>query len=237
LIEQLVSSPSPKHALFEQFALVAKTLGHPQRLELVEQLGQGPRNVDLLAEKLQLPIANVSQHLQIMRRAGLVVAERRGKFVVYALSGRSVLDAVASLQRVAEANIAEVDKILRGYFDQRDALEPISRDELAARVKDGLVTVLDVRPEDEYALGHIPGAINIPLPELERRVLSLPQEREVVAYCRGAYCVLSFEAVEILRSHGVTARRLVDGMPEWLAHGLPVESASQDWLKAVCQTR
>ena len=218
-----MSTPSPKHALFEQFALVAKTLGHPQRLELIEQLGQGPRSVDLLAEKLRLPIANVSQHLQVMRRAGLVVAERRGKFVVYALSGGSVLEAVASLQRIAKANLAEVDKIVRGYFDQRDALEPVSREELAARVKDGLVTVLDVRPEDEYALGHIPGAINVPLSELERRVQSLPQGQEVVAYCRGAYCVLSFEAVDILRNRGLAARRLADGMPEWIAHGLPVD--------------
>ena len=218
-----MSTPSPKHALFEQFALVAKTLGHPQRLELIEQLGQGPRSVDLLAEKLQLPVANVSQHLQVMRRAGLVVAERRGKFVIYSLNGPSVLEAVASLQRIAKANLAEVDKIVRGYFDRRDALEPVSREELAERVKDGLVTVLDVRPEDEYALGHIPGAINVPLTELERRVRSLPQGREVVTYCRGAYCVLSFKAVEILRKRGVAARRLVDGMPEWTAHGLPVD--------------
>lgn len=219
-----MSSPSPKQALFAQFAIVAKTLGHPQRLELIEQLGQGPRSVDLLAEKLGLPIANVSQHLQQMRRAGLVVGERQGKFIVYRLADPSVLVAVAALQKVAEAGLAEVDKVVRGYFQQRDSLEPVSRRELQERMKDGLVTVLDVRPADEFALAHIPGAINVPVAELESRLASLTGAKELVAYCRGPYCVMSFEAVARLRQKGLVARRLEAGLPEWIAAGLPVET-------------
>ena len=219
-----MSSPSPKLALFAQFALVAKTLGHPQRLELIEQLGQGPRSVDLLAEKLGIPIANVSQHLQTMRRAGLVAAERQGKFVVYRLADPTVLEVVAGLQRIAENNLAEVDKIVRGYFAQRDSLEPVSRQDLRARMQDGLVTVLDVRPEDEFALGHVPGAINIPVGKLEEQLATLDPGQEIVAYCRGPYCVMSFEAVAKLRARGFDARRLQDGMPEWIAAGLPVEA-------------
>lgn len=219
-----MSSPSPKQALFAQFAIVAKTLGHPQRLELIEQLGQGPRSVDLLAEKLGLPIANVSQHLQQMRRAGLVVGERQGKFIIYRLADPSVLAAVAALQKVAEAGLAEVDRVVRGYFLERDSLEPVSREELQARMKDGLVTVLDVRPADEFALAHIPGAINVPIAELETRLASLAGANELVAYCRGPYCVMSFEAVARLRQKGLAARRLEAGLPEWIAAGLPVET-------------
>lgn len=214
-----MSSPSPKLALFEQFALVAKTLGHPRRLELIEQLGQGPRSVDLLAEKLGSPIANVSQHLQTMRRAGLVTAERQGKYVFYRLADASVLAAMQAIQLVAENNLAEVDKIVRGYFDQRDSLEPISRAELSGRLRDGMVTVLDVRPADEFALGHVPGALNVPLGELDARLSMLDPDKDIVAYCRGAYCVMSFEAVSRLRLQGFRARRLQDGMPEWAAAG------------------
>lgn len=219
-----MSSPSPKLALFEQFALVAKTLGHPLRLELIEQLGQGPRSVDLLAEKLGSPIANISQHLQTMRRAGLVAAERQGKYVVYRLADASVLAAMQAIQRVAENNLAEVDKIVRGYFEQRDSLEPITREELSVRLRDGMVTVLDVRPADEFALGHVPGALNVPLAELDAHLATLDPQTEVVAYCRGAYCVMSFEAVSRLRRQGFKARRLEDGMPEWAAAGNAVAS-------------
>lgn len=218
-----MSSLPPKQALFAQFATVAKALGHPQRLEIIEQLGQGPRSVDALAAKLPLPIANVSQHLQSMRRAGLVAAERRGKFVVYRLSDPTVLEVVTGLQRIAERNLAEVDRIVRGYFDRRDGLEPVSRQELNSRMKDGLVTVLDVRPADEFALGHVPGAVNIPLAELDARLDALDPKQEIVAYCRGAYCVMSYEAVSKLRSKGLRARRLQEGMPEWIAAGLPTE--------------
>ena len=149
---------------------------------------------------------------------------RGGRFVIYRLSDPAVLEVVAGLQRIAEHNLAEVDKIVRGYFDERDTMEPVSRGELAERMKDGLVTVLDVRPEDEFALGHVPGAINVPLDRLEDQLATLGSDREVVAYCRGAYCVLSYEAVSKLRSKGIKARRLEDGMPEWIAAGLPVET-------------
>ena len=215
---------SPKMLLFQQFALVAKTLGHPLRIELIEQLGQGARTVELLAGKLGLPIANVSQHLQAMRRAGLVAAQRKGKFIEYRLATPSVLEAVGALQRVAEDNLAEVDKVVRGYFRERDSLEPVSREELQARMQEGSVTVFDVRPPDEYALGHLPRAINVPLEALESVVNASTPYQDVVAYCRGPYCVMAFEAVAKLRQRGLRAHRLEGGMPEWIAAGLPVET-------------
>jgi ArsR family transcriptional regulator len=219
-----MSSESPKHAIFGQLAIVAKSIAHAHRLELVEQLGQGERSVEVLASRTRLSVANTSQHLQQMRRGGLVVARREGKFVRYRLSDNSVLDLVAALQTIAEQHLAEVDRIVRSYFRDRDRLEPVSRKELMRRLKDGLVTVLDVRPEDEYALGHLPGAINIPLKMLTRQLKKLDRSREIIAYCRGAYCVLSFEAVAALRARGFEARRLEDGLPEWRAAGLPVET-------------
>ena len=222
-----MSIRNPKQALYEQFAIVAKALGHPQRLELIEHLAQGTRSVEALATKLGLPIANVSQHLQTLRRAGLVVAERDGKFMNYRLADESVLSAFASVRTVAERNIAEVDKIVRGYFDARDNMEPVTREELIELMRDGLVTVLDVRPPDEFALGHVPGAINAPLGSLDARFSEFEHDREIVAYCRGPWCVLSFEAVAALRERGFKAWRLEDGMPEWQAAGLPVEAAVQ----------
>jgi rhodanese-related sulfurtransferase/DNA-binding transcriptional ArsR family regulator len=219
-----MSIPSPKQALYEQFAAVAKALGHPQRLELIEHLAQGPRSVDALAAKLGLPIANVSQHLQNLRRAGLVAAQREGKFVNYRIADEAVLAAFAAVREVAERHVAEVDRIVRDYFDRRDNMEPVTRRELADRMRDGLVTVIDVRPADEFAMGHVPGAINVPLAELDARLPELNAGREVVAYCRGPWCVLSFEAVAALRSKGFNARRLEDGLPEWLEAGLPVET-------------
>jgi len=218
---------SPKRILFNQFAAVAKAVAHPHRLELLEQLAQGERNVEVLADRIRLSIANASQHLQHMRRGGLVVARRDGKFVFYRLADNAVLDLIASLRRVAEARSAEVERVVRSYFDDRDALEPVSRAELVDRLKAGLVTVLDVRPEDEFALGHLPGAINVPLGELERRLRDLDPANEIVAYCRGPYCVLSYEAVAQLRARGFKVRRLEDGYPEWRAAGLPVEAASR----------
>jgi rhodanese-related sulfurtransferase/DNA-binding transcriptional ArsR family regulator len=219
-----MSIPSPKQALYEQFAAVAKALGHPQRLELIEHLAQGPRSVDALAAKLGLPIANVSQHLQNLRRAGLVAAQREGKFVNYRIADEAVLAAFAAVREVAERHVAEVDRIVRDYFDRRDNMEPVTRRELADRMRDGLVTVIDVRPADEFAMGHVPGAINVPLAELDARLPELNAGREVVAYCRGPWCVLSFEAVAALRSKGFNARRLEDGLPEWREAGLPVET-------------
>jgi ArsR family transcriptional regulator len=210
--------------MFAQFALVARSLGHPHRLELLEQLAQGERHVEVLAERTGMSIANTSQHLQQMRRAGLLTARRDGKFVTYALADDAVLDALAALRRLAERNLAEVDRLLRSYFNDRDSLQPISREELLALSRAGAVTVLDVRQPDEFALGHLPTAMNIPLRELEARLSELNSSQEIVAYCRGPYCVLSYEAVATLRRQGFTVRRLVDGFPEWRAAGLPIET-------------
>jgi rhodanese-related sulfurtransferase/biotin operon repressor len=221
---QSMSSEGPKQALFAQFALVAKAAGHPLRLELLEQLAQGDRSVEVLADRTRVSLANASQHLQHLRRAGLVTARREGKFVFYRLAEDSVLDFLASLRHVAERHLAEADRVVRDYFGRRDSLEPISRRELLDRLKAGLTTVLDVRPEDEFALGHLQGAVNIPLGKLKKRLAELDPDKDIVAYCRGPYCVLSYEAVATLRSHGFNVRRLEDGFPEWRAAGLPVET-------------
>ena len=221
-----MSSQSPKHALFAQFAIVAKTLGHAHRLELLEQLAQGERSVEVLAQSTGLSVANASQHLQHMLRAGLVANRREGKFIYYRLADDAVLNLLAALRGIAERNLAEVERLVRGYFHDRDDLEPVSRKELRRRLREGGVTVLDVRPEDEFALGHLPGALNIPLRALKARLSELNPSQEIVAYCRGPYCVLSYEAVAALRARGFKIRRLEDGLPEWRAAGLPVVTDS-----------
>lgn len=218
-----MSSESPKQTLFVQFAAVAKAAAHPHRLELLEQLAQGERSVEVLADRTRVSVANASQHLQHLRRAGLVAARRDGRFVFYRLADDAVLALLTSLRRIAERQSAEVERVVRSYFNDRDSLEPVSRPELMDRLKAGIVTVLDVRPEDEFALGHLPGAINLPLSALEMRLADLDPDREIVAYCRGPYCVLSYEAVAMLRARGFNVRRLEDGLPEWRAAGLPVE--------------
>jgi ArsR family transcriptional regulator len=221
-----MSSGSAKRDLYVQFAAVAKAIANEHRLELLELVAQGERSVEALAERSGLSIANASQHLQHLRRAGLVTARRQAKFVLYRLADDTVLTMVAAMRKVAERNVGEVERILRSYFHARDDLEPVSRAELAKRMKQGLVTVLDVRPEDEFALGHLPGARSVPLSQLERQLSKLDRRSEIVAYCRGPYCVLSFEAVAQLRKRGFKARRLEDGLPEWKAAGLPVEMGS-----------
>lgn len=220
-----VSSRNPKRELYGLFAAVARALGNEHRLELLEHLGQGERSVETLAERTGLPVANVSQHLQRLRRAGLVEARRDGKRVLYRLADDAVVTLISSLQRIAERNVAAVRELVTASFRARDELEPLSRDDLRRRMRKGLVSVLDVRPEDEFALGHLPGAVNVPLPELKRRLAVLPRRREIVAYCRGPYCVLSFLAIDVLRKRGFEARRLEAGYPEWKAAGLPVEAA------------
>jgi len=217
-----MSTQSPKQVLFGQFAAVAKCLSHPHRLELLEQLAQGERSVEVLAQKVGLSTANASQHLRSMLRSGMVTTTRKGKFVLYSLADHAVLDVLSSLRRIAERNSAEVEKLVRNYFDSLDTLEPVTRKELMRRLSGGGVMVLDVRPEDEFGLGHLPGAVNIPLRKLKARLSQFKRSQEIIAYCRGPYCVLSYEAVAALRRFGFKARRLEDGLPEWRAAGLPV---------------
>lgn len=210
-----MSRPGPKLALFEQFAAVAKSLGHAHRLELLEHLAQGERSVEVLAQRTGLSVANASQHLQQMRRAGLVATRRDGKFVFYRLADDAVLDLLAALRAIAERNVAAVERLIRGYFNDRDAMEPISREELLARSRAGTVTVLDVRPPDEFALGHLPGAVNVPLSELAARLAEFDPAQDIVAYCRGPYCMMSADAVQLLHEHGYQAFQLREGVAEW----------------------
>ena len=221
-----MSRSSPKSTLFIQFAAVAKSLAHPHRLEILEQLAQGERSVEVAAGRTGLSVANTSQHLQQMRRAGIVAARREGKFILYTLADDAVLELVSALRRVAERNLAEVAQVIRSYFNDRDSMEPVSREELLEKSRAGVVTVVDVRPADEFALGHLPDAVNIPLRELETRLAQLDRSQEIVAYCRGPYCVLSYEAVAALRARGFKMRRLEDGLPESRAAGLPVVTGS-----------
>ncbi|MCW9059529.1 MAG: metalloregulator ArsR/SmtB family transcription factor [Gammaproteobacteria bacterium] len=212
-----------KQDLFAQFARVGKALGNANRLELLEYLAQGERSVESLARVSGLSIANTSQHLQQLRQAGLVSNRKEGQHVYYRLSGEDVVHLLECLRRFAETHVAEVDRLIDAYLTVKDGLEPLPASELLDRARDGLVTVIDVRPPEEFAAGHVPGALNIPLSELERHLADLPTDREVVAYCRGPYCVLAYEAVDRLRKKGFQARRLQDGFPEWKGAGLPVE--------------
>ncbi|MEW8231965.1 MAG: metalloregulator ArsR/SmtB family transcription factor [Candidatus Thiodiazotropha endolucinida] len=218
-----MSSTHFKHDLFNEFSRVAKAMSNGYRLELLEFLAQGERSVDALAQVSGLTVANTSQHLQQLRQAGLVTNRKEGHKVFYRLSGMDVSSLLASLREVAERRLAEVDRLVDDYLKVKDSLEPIPASELLERAKQGLVTVLDVRPSEEYESGHLPGAINIPLHELETHLDKLDPEREVVAYCRGPHCVLAFDAVAKLRQKGLTARRLEGGLPEWMLEGLPVE--------------
>jgi rhodanese-related sulfurtransferase/DNA-binding HxlR family transcriptional regulator len=218
-----MSSGNFKHDLFTQFARVGKAMSSANRLELLEFLAQGERSVDELATVSGMTVANTSQHLQQLRQAGLVISRKQGLKVHYSLSGDDVITLFNALRNVAERHVADVDRLINTYLTVKDDLEPIPRKELLERVKQGLVTVLDVRPPEEYAAGHVPGAINIPLKELEKHLKQLDSDHEIVAYCRGPHCVLAFDAVARLREKGIKARRLEDGFPEWKTAGLPVE--------------
>lgn len=221
-----MSGSSPKKDLFDQLAGVAKALSHPVRLDLIEHLGQGERSVEALAELVGHSLANTSHHLLILRRAGIAEATKQGKHVFYRLSGDDVIDLLGSLRITAERHNKEVKHVLSGYFRSRDDMEALSREELLRRAKDGLVTILDLRPPNEFEAGHLPKAINVQLAELDKRLEDLPIDHEIIAYCRGAYCVLSFEAVAELRKKGFKARRLEEGYPEWKAAGLPVDTSA-----------
>lgn len=215
---------NPKRELFEQLASMARAFGSAARLELIDYLAQAERTVEDLSRVAELSIANTSKHLQQLKAAGLVQARRDGKHVWYRLADDRVLDAVGALQELAREHLDEVQALVASYLERRDGLEPVPARELLERARDGLVTVIDVRPPEEYAQGHIAGALNVPLDKLSRELAKIPREREVVAYCRGPWCVLSFEAVARLREAGLTARRLDGGLPEWRHSGLPVES-------------
>lgn len=218
-----MSNRGPKYQLYDQFAQIAKALGHPHKLEILELLAQGERSVEALANVADLSVANTSRHLQQLRRAGLIASRKEGLYVFYRLAGNDVIDLLRGLRRTGQRHISEVNEVVVGYFNDRDSLEAVSRKELLKRSKDGLVTILDVRPSEEYDVGHIPGAINIPLEEIGQHLAFLPKDQDVIAYCRGEYCVLAFEAVATLRKKGFSARRLEEGYPEWKAAGLPVQ--------------
>ncbi|MFV1984766.1 MAG: ArsR/SmtB family transcription factor [Thiohalomonadales bacterium] len=218
-----MSSNNFKHDLFNQFARVGKALGNGNRLELLEFIAQGERSVEQLSKIAGLTLANTSQHLQHLRQAGLVTTRKEGLKVYYSISGNDVVELLQALRQVSERHIAEVDRLVNSYLTIKDNLEPIPRSELLSRVREGLVTVLDVRPADEFAAGHVPGAVNIPLHELEQRLEELAKDQEIVAYCRGPHCILAFDAVASLREKGLNARRMEDGYPEWKSAGLPVE--------------
>ncbi|MHB8745240.1 MAG: ArsR/SmtB family transcription factor [Gammaproteobacteria bacterium] len=211
-----------KHDLFHQFARIGKALASPNRLELLEFIAQGERTVEALAAVASLSVANTSQHLQQLRQAGLITARKEGQYVYYRLAGDDVLVLLNTLREVAEQRLAEVERLVNSFLTVKDNLEPVPAGELLKRARAGLVTVLDVRPREEYAAGHLGGALNVPLAELEKHLDKFPADKEIVAYCRGPHCVLAFDAVARLRKHGFKARRLEHGFPEWKLAGRPV---------------
>lgn len=212
-----------KKQLFTYFAQLAKALGNANRLEILEFLAQRECSVEDLAELVGLSVANTSHHLQQLRQMGLVSCQKKGLYVIYSLSGDDVITLVNEVRNVAERRLEEVDQLIGDYLGARDGLEPLPAEELVERASHGLVTVLDVRPSEEFQAGHLPGAVNIPVSELKDRLQELDCTREIVAYCRGPHCVLAFDAVEQLRNQGIKARRLDGGLPEWRLKGLPVE--------------
>jgi rhodanese-related sulfurtransferase len=212
-----------KTALFDEFARAAKALASGRRIELLDVLANGERTVEALAGEVGLSVANTSQHLQILRQAGLVTSRREGTSVHYRLAGPEVLELWWALRTLAASRLAEVERLVAAYLGGHDGLAPVTREELARRLQDGDdLVVLDVRPAAEYAAGHLPEAVSIPVGELRRRLAELPRDREIVAYCRGPYCAFAHEAVALLREEGFSARRLEDGLPEWEAAGLAV---------------
>lgn len=211
-----------KDQLYEQFARIGKALASPKRLELLDLLAQGDRAVESLAREASLSVANCSRHLQVLRETRLVETRKEGLYVFYRLADEAVGGFWLALRSLAERRLADVERIVRDYFEAPEELEPVGHDELLERVRHGAVTVLDVRPVEEYRAGHIPGAVSVPIEELERRLTDLPRDQEIIAYCRGPYCVFAVHAVELLRERGFAARRFEEGIPEWRLAGLPV---------------
>jgi rhodanese-related sulfurtransferase len=212
-----------KEALYEQFARLGKAVASPKRIELLDLLCQGERTVERLAEVSRMGVANTSAHLQVLRQARMVETRREGVKVFYRLAGEEVCRFYFALRDLGRERLAEVEQVVQTYFHARDELEPVSREELVERLRRGDAAVVDVRPAEEYAAGHIPGAASVPIAELAERLDELPRDVEIVAYCRGPYCVFAPEALTILRANGFQARRLADGLPEWRLAGLPVE--------------
>jgi ArsR family transcriptional regulator len=219
-------STGAKAALLEEYALVARALSSPARLMILEQLAQQERGVEALAARTGLTLANCSQHLQQLRQAGLVASRRERTAVIYRLTDGRTLALMDLLREIAERQRAEVERILRGLADGEDPPEPLSRDALAARLAEGAVMLLDVRPADEYAAGHIPGAINVAPDALDRVIAGIGRDAQIVAYCRGPYCIYAHQAVAALRRRGLNARRLDGGLPEWREEGRPVAVAA-----------
>jgi len=213
-----------KDAIYEQFARIGKSVSSPKRLELLDLLCQGPRTVEVLAKESNLTVANASQHLQVLRASRLVAAEKEGLYVIYRLADQTVCEFFRTMRVLAESRLAEVEQIKRRFLEGREGMEPVDRNALLELVRKEAVTVLDVRPVEEYNAGHIPGAISIPLKELQLRLLDLPRDQEIVAYCRGPYCVLSIQAVEMLRSRGFQAVRLEEGIQDLRAMGFPIST-------------
>lgn len=215
-----------KDVLYAQFSRLAKAMANPRRIELLELLAQAERSVDELAVASGMDFSNTSAQLQVLSRVRLVESRREGRRVLYRLADQGVVSFLAALRQVARSRLAEVEQVARDYFGARDQLEPISSAELWERVERREAVVIDVRPAEEFAAGHIPGAISVPLAELGAFLPDLPREAEIVAYCRGPYCVLAPQAIELLRRAGLRARRLEEGFPEWRVAGLPVEAAA-----------
>jgi len=215
-----------KSAIYDQIARIGKATGSAGRLELLDLLTQGPRTVEALAAQIGQSVANTSHHLQVLRRARLLDAEKAGLHVTYRLADPQVASFFLQLRTLAESRLAEIEQLTRQYLDERGALETVGNDELLRRVRAGEVTVIDVRPREEYAAGHIPGAISLPVPDLKKGRVALPKHRDVVAYCRGPYCVMALDAVDILRRKGFRAHRMEHGVLEWRARGWPVESGA-----------
>ena len=216
-----------KNALFEQFARIGNAFANPKRIEIIDILAQGERNVESVAQETGLSLANASQHLQVLKGANLVVRRKEGLQVFYRLSDPLVLKGYRLLRDLSKARLAEVELLINGFFSEADGLEPVEKGELLKRVRRKEVLVIDVRPQVEYAAGHIAGACSIPLPELERRLADLPKGKQIVAYCRGPYCVLAAEAVRLLRKRGIEAFRLEEGFPEWRDAGLQVDTGNR----------